>query len=328
MNTIDGLVSTIIPVHNRPELLREAVRSVVEQEYRPIEVIVVDDGSTDETVEVADQLAATLREVQVVHRPRGGPGRAREAGRVRASGEFIQYLDSDDLLLPGKFAAQVAALRADPSAGVSYGKTRFVPVGGPPLTSAWKRTGERIETLFPSFLVERWWDTSTPLYRRTVTEAAGPWTPLSVEEDWEYDCRVAALGTRLCAVPEYVSETRENPERRLSEGKRRGRRKLRDRAAARELILDHASRGGLTSEDPEMRHFARSLFLLARQCGAAGLRDETERLFVLSRLASGPDLSEGLDFRLYALMTRLVGWERTGRIACHLDALRPGRWFR
>ncbi|MGD0948065.1 MAG: glycosyltransferase family A protein, partial [Candidatus Binatia bacterium] len=101
---IPGLITTIIPVYNRPQLLRQAVASVLAQTYQPIEIVIVDDGSTDDTPQVAE----TLREqhpdeVAVLRQPNRGPGPAREAGRRAARGEFVQYLDSDDLLLPDKF---------------------------------------------------------------------------------------------------------------------------------------------------------------------------------------------------------------------------------
>src|SRR4029079_14626008 len=106
---IEGLVSTVIPVHNRPHLLREAVASVLAQTYRPIEIIIVDDGSTDDTTSVADSLATERSgEIMVIHQGNTGPGLAREAGRQAARGEFIQYLDSDDILLPRKFELQVS----------------------------------------------------------------------------------------------------------------------------------------------------------------------------------------------------------------------------
>jgi glycosyltransferase involved in cell wall biosynthesis len=120
-----GVVSTIIPVHNRPQLLREAVESVLAQTYRAIEVIIVDDGSTDETGEVADTFAQQHADmVRAIHQENGGPGLAREAGRIVARGEFVQYLDSDDVLLPRKFELQVGALMALTECVVSYGKTR------------------------------------------------------------------------------------------------------------------------------------------------------------------------------------------------------------
>ncbi len=121
-STVAGLVSTIIPVHNRASLLREAVASVLAQTYRPIEIIIVDDGSTDDTPAAADILAAEHRgEIRVLHQRNMGPGLAREAGRQVARGEFIQYLDSDDVLLPRKFEGQVAGLLRHPECGVAYG---------------------------------------------------------------------------------------------------------------------------------------------------------------------------------------------------------------
>ena len=122
---VEGLVSTIIPVHNRPLLLREAVASVLAQTYRPVEIIIVDDGSTDATGREAEALAEAHSEVHTIHRKNGGPGAARETGRLAARGEFIQYLDSDDLLLPTKFELQVAGMRRCGDCAVSYGKTRF-----------------------------------------------------------------------------------------------------------------------------------------------------------------------------------------------------------
>ena len=71
-------------------------------------------------------------EVRVIHRQNGGPGAARETGRLAARGEFIQYLDSDDLLLPIKFELQVAGLRQRGDCAVSYGKTRFYAYGDRP----------------------------------------------------------------------------------------------------------------------------------------------------------------------------------------------------
>ncbi|HUP61192.1 MAG TPA: glycosyltransferase family A protein [Thermoanaerobaculia bacterium] len=314
-----GLVTTILPVYNRAAMLREAVASVIAQTYRPVEIVIVDDGSTDDTPRVADELGRLHPEARVVHQPNGGPGVARESGRALARGEFIQHLDSDDVLLPRKLELQVAALRAHPECGAAYGITRWRRRDGTLDPHAWGRTGERIDTMFPAMLQSRWWTTHTPLYRAALLDAAGPWLPLRIEEDWEYDARVASRNVRLCFVDEEVAEVRSHEEPALSG--RVTQDSLRDRARAHEAILGHARRAGIAENAPEMRHFSRELFLLARQCGAAGLARESERLFSLARDASGQE-RDRLQFRLYAALARTAGWSTAGKLATMSDRLR------
>lgn len=321
----DGLVSAIIPVFNRAEMLREAVASVVAQDYHPVEIIIVNDGSTDGTLATARELANSHSgRIEVVTQANGGPGVARERGRLVANGEFIQYLDSDDVLLPGKFSAQVAALRADPEAQVAYGITLARNREGQLQSTAHKSTGTRITAMFPAFLVSRWWETATPLYRRTVTDAAGPWTTLSLEEDWEYDCRVASLGGRLAWVPVPVSEHRDHTGARLSRGDALDPKRMRQRAESHLLILTHALRANVSLHSDEMQHFARELFLLARQCGAAGLPTQSRELFAAARRASGPLRSRGADYRAYQAVASVIGWAAAGRASHWLDKLRGG----
>ncbi len=300
-------------------MLRDAVASVLRQTYRPIEILIVDDGSTDGTAAAADALAAAHSEITVIHQQNRGPGAARETGRLRAGGELIQYLDSDDLLEPEKFAIQVRALDEHPECGASYGWTRLRRPDGSVDTRPIKRTGERIDAMFPAFLQSRWWDTSTPLFRRVVIDAAGPWLELRVEEDWEYDARVASLGTRLHYCQAWVSETRQLDPGRAS--KQTGPDVWRSRARAHASIYGHARRAGIGDDAPEMLHFARELFLLARQCGAAGLAQESEMLFQVAREASGAR-GNRLQFRAYAALARILGWPLAGRLARLSDSLR------
>lgn len=121
-------VSVIIPTYNRAHFIGDAIRSVQEQVYasgrRPqIEIIVADDGSTDDTA----QVVATFGD-QVIYLPcphRGLPAATRNAALTQARGEFIAFLDSDDLFLPPKLDRQLAAFARHPEAGVVYSDGNF-----------------------------------------------------------------------------------------------------------------------------------------------------------------------------------------------------------
>ena len=311
-----GLVSTIIPVFNRPNLVREAVESVLAQSYRPIEIIVIDDGSTDNTLEVLKGLAEQNAEVKILSQTNSGPGVARELGRKKAQGEFIQYLDSDDLLLPEKFTLQVKALLNYPDCDVAYGKTELTEIGEELKGQALKRTGEKITSMFPLFLCERWWSTSTPLHRSNVLQKAGAWLPLLNEEDWEYDCRVASLGGNLVYVDEFVSNTRRHNDHLSSEGAI-NKVKLADRCRAQQSIYTHAmSYMELDSRPSEITQqdwllYSKSVFLLARQCAMLGLVEQAKSMYRLSIRANG---SSTIKHKLFYFLASIIGWRQTSKL--------------
>jgi hypothetical protein len=142
-----------------------------------------------------------------------------------------------------------------------------------------------------------------------------------LEEDWEYDCRIASLGVRLHYCDTYVVEVRDHADHRLCRGVALDAVRLKERARSHRLILSHAQRAGIDESFPEMKHFARELFLLSRQCGAAGLALESKELFELARRASGEKRGNGWDFRLYGLLAGFAGWARLGKMACYSDTL-------
>ena len=311
---MSDLVSIIIPVYNRSALLRRAVASAIAQTYRPIEVIIVDDGSTDDTPRAITELATSHAEIRPTAQRNGGPGLARETGRQAARGNFIQYLDSDDLLLPTKLEKMVAALENDSGAGVAYCRARYRDPAGTEIQCTWKTPMDGQTAIFPHFLLGRLWETVTPLYRRSVTDAAGPWTGLRLEEDWEYDSRIGALNPKLTFVREVLAEHHADATERLSRGDALDPERLADRAEAHVRIYGHALAAGSDAESREMQHYARELFHLARQTGAAGLEVDSQRLFLLAREASG-SRGNRLEFRLYAAVARFTGWTAAGRIA-------------
>ncbi len=105
------LVSVIIPTYNRARFLKEALASVLAQTYRPLEIIVVDDGSTDETPKVVSRFP-----VRYVRTPHRGVAAARNRGLNKARGALIAFLDSDDLWLPRKIEVQVSFFERQPEA--------------------------------------------------------------------------------------------------------------------------------------------------------------------------------------------------------------------
>lgn len=322
-----GLVSTIIPVHNRSALLREAVASVLAQDHRPIEIVIVDDGSSDDTGAVADGLAvAHPAIIRVIHQPNGGPGAARQRGLDHSRGEFVQYLDSDDLLLPGKFSAQVEALNRDPEARIAYGPSLEEDHSRHPVQrrGPMRATGRALKQLFPLLLLERWWTTSGPLYRRELLDRIGPWQPWINEEDWEYDGRAGAAGAALVWVPTEVSVRRIHMgDDHLSDRGHLDPRKLADRARAQDSLLRSALAAGVDRRSPEMAQFSRSAFMLSRQCGAAGAEQASRRLFQLARRSGSWQRRRRLEFLIYGLLAAVLGWGGAARLTMGVRTRRP-----
>ena len=120
---MDPLVSVVIPVFNGERFLREAVQSVLDQQYSPLEIIVVDDGSTDNTAIVARDLPEPVR---YLHQTNQGPAAARNRGIEQAQGSLIAFADADDLWPAGKLESQLPLLIKDPRIDIVLGRIQQV----------------------------------------------------------------------------------------------------------------------------------------------------------------------------------------------------------
>ncbi|WP_254960209.1 glycosyltransferase family 2 protein [Cyanobium sp. BA5m-10] len=314
-----NLVSTIIPVYNRPEMVRKAVASVLAQTHRPIEILLVDDGSTDYTPEVLAELqAAHPEEIRVLRQANGGAGLARETGRQQARGAYIQYLDSDDYLLPNKFSDQVAALEAHPECAIAYGTSSHVHADGRVLEDPSRHTADRIDYLFPLLLVERWWHTHTPLFRRWISDAAGPW-PAFRPEDWDLEARMGALNPRLIHCGSFVSvQVDHESDNRVTRGP--SLQALRDQGVFLPRLYAAAMLAGVPFESPEWARFSDECFVSARQLHQAGEASLGNRLLHLAELTTS---GSGSLIRRYGTLSRAVGPRLGARVA---QLLRTGRW--
>jgi glycosyltransferase involved in cell wall biosynthesis len=314
---INDLVSVIIPVYNRARMLCAAVDSVLAQTWPHCEIIISDDGSTDDTVELGRELAR--RHAGVVNylwNPNRGAGPARESGRQLARGEFIQYLDSDDTLWPRKFEVQIAALREHPECDIAYGQIRLCPEGSAPIDKSHKWSGRALPTLFPWLLIDRWWNTNAPLWRHAVCDAIGPWSDLRYSQDWEYDARAGGLGVRLVHCPEFVTDQRHHGENRQTGGGRWL--SPADRERFFTSLFTNAQRAGVAKDSAEMKHFSRWVFRHARECGLLGDINAAGKLLALASEAAGP---RGRDIKGYTWLVRMVGWRTSARLEATARAL-------
>ncbi len=201
---IKPLVSVLIPSFNAERWIGLAIHSVLTQDYPSIEVIVVDDGSLDRTVEIARRFEG--RTVKVITQPNGGAPVARNTALAHAQGDYIQWLDADDMLGPQKISMQMKR-----SERVADDRTLL---SCPFFTFYFRTEAAKLfssllyQDLTPSdyFFVKFNYDTflqpATWLVSRHLTEAAGPWWELrSADDDGEYFCRVVAASNAVSFVP-------------------------------------------------------------------------------------------------------------------------------
>lgn len=190
-------ISVVIPAYNRERYLGEAIESVLAQGHPKTEVIVADDGSTDGTAAVA----AGFAEVACVRLPHRGAAAARNAGVAAARGEFLAFLDSDDLWAPGKLARQVAVLDAFPGVDLVFGlMDQFV---SPELTR------EAAEDLTPATGPQPGYVAGSMLARRAAFAGVGVFDEsLRVGEFVDWLARANERGVRSEVVQEVLLHRR------------------------------------------------------------------------------------------------------------------------
>jgi glycosyltransferase involved in cell wall biosynthesis len=196
------LVSILIPAYNARNWIAETIESALAQTWPNKEVIVVDDGSRDDTAEIARRFSS--RRVQVIVQENQGASTARNTAFAHAQGDYIQWLDADDLLSPKKVETQMVVVEqgVSPRTLLSGGWAEFLSrphraVFRP--TPLWADLSP-LEWLIRKMGLNLHMQTATWLVSRELTEAAGPWDPrLTTDDDGEYFCRVllASDGVRF-----------------------------------------------------------------------------------------------------------------------------------
>lgn len=198
------LVSVIVPCYNMAEHTRSTVESLLAQSYPRVEIVCVDDGSKDATLEV---LASLGNRIKVLAQKNQGACRARNAGLAASSGELVAFLDCDDLWEPAKAEKAVAAFRAHPAAALVYHHALWIDergrVVGPRRLPALP-SGRIFDQLILSDFIRN----STPMLRRAALEQVGGWDEaIFTTADWELWLRVTKR-YEAAFVPELLSRTR------------------------------------------------------------------------------------------------------------------------
>ena len=300
------LVSVIIPTYNRARYLPRALRSVADQDYRPIEVVIIDDGSTDETSKLLPSLVEMLTAhgvaVKCLAQSNAGPAAARNMGLAVVQGKFVACLDSDDLWKENFLSTMVRLLETNPSAGLAFGGYLCIdaddrlfgerPTGLP----SEPREGV-IREPFPSIM--QYMPTGTPciLMRRSTLDAAGLFdTQLHIGEDWDMWYRIGKRADFAYTV-EGLSSCRDHPQKMVKDDSRAVADKIK-------LILKHlpdVHDASIRAE--QVRRVGTELELLQEQ-----LLRERRQANGMADLLHHELAPRSLRFKFGAVMRRQPGW--------------------
>lgn len=197
-NALPG-ITAVIPTFNRAHLIGEAIKSVIGQDFEPLEIIVVDDGSTDETPSVIEHaMQKSEYPMRMIRQENAGQSAARNAGVLAATHDFVAFLDSDNRWGPNKLSNQVSFLT---EGEYQFTFTAYFEFGSKKLRSRTVRVEnwqDDSTSALRSLLIGCLVNTSTVIARRNVLIDAGLFDPsLHAAEDHDLWLRVAALGHRI-----------------------------------------------------------------------------------------------------------------------------------
>ncbi len=302
------LVSILIPCRNAQQWLRQCLDSALSQTYAPIEVLVVDDGSTDQSVSILREYAGRIRFEAGAHH---GGNAARNQLLQLARGQWLQYLDADDYLLPEKIARQMARVAADPPLDVIFSPvTLLIEPSGETLRLPIEHKNDFVS----NFLV---WNftTGSLLFRRDALIAAGRWNESQpCCQDAELLLRLILGDSRFGLVEEYGIFYRQHGNQTVS--KRDPRRTITERMKLTDRLEKHLIDSGRLSREHQ-EALSRARFESARFLYAWDRR-ESRKLMARARAdgpvpftpAGSPSYRWALKWLGFDAAEKTAGWSR------------------
>ena len=307
-----------MPCYNQARFLPEAVQSLQAQTYPHWECLIVNDGSTDETEQVAQTLSRSDDRIRFFSQPNGGLSAARNRGLAEARGQYLQFLDADDLIEPEKLNAQARHLDHSPADDTVYSDVRYFPDGDRKrrLYSMGKREypwlvemAQSKEPTFTKLLARNIMAVNCPLVRRSLIEKVGTFDQqLRAYEDWDYWLRCAARGAsfRFVGVPNGLALVRSHSGSMSRDDGRMFEAQYRVRLKISRSIADPALK---------LRNFE----LAASALEELNSADRLRRLLRLAKANSSARVWLNALLRIVDTKQLLRGLASTGRNALHAD---------
>ncbi|ARV62241.1 glycosyl transferase family A [Nostocales cyanobacterium HT-58-2] len=193
---MNNKISIIIPVYNGEKTIKETIISVLKQTFYFLEILVINDGSTDSTLEILKSISDTR--LKIFSYPNAGLAASRNRGMALADGEYVSFIDADDIWTPDKLDSQIKALEEHANCAVAYSWTDYIDTHGKFLKSGRRTTvtGDVYSKLLLYNFLE---NGSNPLIRGDALKAVGGFDEsLAAAEDWDMWLRLAALYHFVC----------------------------------------------------------------------------------------------------------------------------------
>jgi hypothetical protein len=301
-------VSVIIPNYNRGALVAETIANMLGQSLPPFEVIVIDDGSTDDSREVIKGFGEKVR---LLCQENKGPGAARNAGLEAANGEFVQFMDSDDLASLNKLEVQGRAMQ-ELKADIAYGPWIKLSFDGqrviPENHVLQSRPVPSDKSLLHWFLTNWSIVFQTCLFRRTFLLETGRYrTDMFLAEDLEYFTRILLKEPKIIFTPESLMLYRLHTINKLTESGTKDEKKTRDRARHLAMARRHCQQAGIADDPTASWHFRIKAWRCLQELNGSGEDIPELREELMASL--DPKLPDGA-YRLGEILIQLSGGMR------------------